>query len=618
MNNKTIQTADINSRVHQLPVMFLGIRGIESLHEEYTRLLESIYTYSDSIAHSANVAAAIKGNDFQGDLQRLKSIKQYTDEGQTSNPVDDYVHETLKAGIPSGETAVHIVNTIGDSTVSLRNQNYLSQKWGPLLKTYIGHTPEIKDLNRAQYSRSDISRIPHEWKVSNARLIFHPTTSFAFEMHPEHGFKFIGQYQSDDIKQNSLFEKASIIHNRKNLFEHYQPYSLPAIKQYTSDSTTLNQYLYKKHGGKLEQGPDTYRGVPFSSIEERAKQLSENISSVPAPTHLNDFYVYTGIHSENDPEHTGVTNENGHYIFHNPAFTSTSIDRATAYEFARKKRHDEFPGGSVRDVLKIRVPGGYPNGFFVEPHTEYEGEEEYLLDKGHNFVVNPKPRYYAVNNTIHREWDAEIHPLHLDLTKPFHEMSRHEKINALLHPDAKQEHLREGAGDQDFDVVTAAAKHPNTPHDVLMRLSESPNYKTRVSAFRNTSFPKEIAFKEAGKANVSAAHGMSMRPDLTEHEKNSMCMLSPLLSKHMAKRSDLTQAQANMLYEKHNNEIHEYLSSNIHVHPDVLEKLVNSPDTAVRSNLALNPAINDRTFNLIRNDSNSTVAFNTKHNPKSY
>ena len=117
-----------------------------------------------------------------------------------------------------------------------------------------------------------------------------------------------------------------------------------------------------------------------------------------------DLDVYTGI--RNAPK----TDENGHA--HLPGYTSTSLDRHMAQEFAHGKSESDNT-----HILHIKLPAGSHAASLhhigrpdeKEEDEHYEHEHEIMMARGYTIKVNPKPTIHTDSEDVnHHIWHATV------------------------------------------------------------------------------------------------------------------------------------------------------------------------------------------------------------------
>lgn len=156
------------------------------------------------------------------------------------------------------------------------------------------------------------------------------------------------------------------------------------LRSYTGSSTSLNRYLWEK-----KKNP-----AHISEYDEgESKKLTDILKTAPAAK--EDFYVYTGVNPNKNKIEKGD--------LHIPAFTSASTKDFVASDFSSKyhtiedhtDENGELTSQKVHHILKIHVKKGQQVGAYIAPHSIYEDEHEFLINKNH---------------TIHLSGDYEDHP----------------------------------------------------------------------------------------------------------------------------------------------------------------------------------------------------------------
>jgi len=126
--------------------------------------------------------------------------------------------------------------------------------------------------------------------------------------------------------------------------------------------------------------------------------------------------VYTGIRSK--PK----TDSNGHA--HLPGYTSASLDKSIAHEFAENKADEN--NSKESHVLRIDLPKGSkaasldhikPDKNSAYAHDEYDREHEILMHRGHTIKIHPTPEVTTTPyGMTHHVWHASVvshNPQHL-------------------------------------------------------------------------------------------------------------------------------------------------------------------------------------------------------------
>jgi hypothetical protein len=201
-----------------------------------------------------------------------------------------------------------------------------------------------------------------------------------------------------NISEDKNGEEHSDLHDR--LVAHHKNYDehdLTAIKNYTDDSYNLNRYLHRKHNDETTQ--DRY-----PEHELHAKMMDKAVTTHKAP---EDFHVYSGLRKS--PEHNLPKDGNVHL----PAYTSTSLSKSTARQFARGDADSKHANNTVastsfppKHILHIHIPEGH-HGAYVDHHSENQGEEEYILPRDTKLHIHHTPEYDKKHHSM--IWHA--HPI---------------------------------------------------------------------------------------------------------------------------------------------------------------------------------------------------------------
>lgn len=635
---KTLQSKDINSSVSELPTLQVNIRDdvpkiqgdIASDDRDYVRinqkknLTEAVEYTSDHLneVHRIANAAGYGTDDYHEHLERLhKNVPAFVPENKTHNAVDNYIYELLKRGRPSGAVVAHIHDAMHteDPEIDYKdnnsNQKYLATKYKQFLSKHASDEQSIKYPHEAAYTRDELNAIPQNFNPVGLRLLKHVPSGHFYEYHPTEGLKFIahadeGSYNKD-LEEPTDHEELS-----QKLHEEYEPYESKHVTQYTSDSAPMNRFHFLDHHGHIDSDTEQILGKSLDEIKETSHGVSNHIKVTPHPTHLPEFHVYTGLFGANNP-HTQATHrdENGKLLFHVPAFTSTSLNLSVAQDFAKKKQDDTL-NREFTDVLKIKLPGGYHHGVFAKPHSEHENEDEFLLDKGHTFKLNPEPTYHVHNKRIVRMWDAEVHHKDSDLSRPLHELSsRSEKLDRLMHPDVSEKDVGLAQYDADTSVRAAAAKHPKVSSIGLDFLAKDRSRKVRAAAMLNPNLSHKQMYDSL--SDVESAKTLASRADVPPHIVNRLVNHSEQEVKAaVAKRHDLSSDEVGHLISNGDDSVMESLAGNKTLHPDLLHEFRNHSNRKVRMALANNPSAKEVTLRHMQYDESGSVANAANYNIK--
>lgn len=166
-----------------------------------------------------------------------------------------------------------------------------------------------------------------------------------------------------------------------------------ALRSYTKeDHRAFNKALYR--------GDDL-----IGSHEELDKYISQALSQerYQAP---HDFILHTGV--KQDLREYPVEKKTGLIHVRTPAYTSTSFSREIAHEFARE-HYDLTPDGlrTHMHVVHLHAPEG-THGYYMEGLTANENEHEFLLHKGAQWVLHPKPDIEKQGNVTTHFWHGKL------------------------------------------------------------------------------------------------------------------------------------------------------------------------------------------------------------------
>lgn len=632
---KTLHSDDINQHIHELPEIQAHIRdeipkiqGDISDDDEYIRIgkkpVEEAYDRDTSQETQRIASYAVEGKDYDKELEAVhKNVPQYIPEGHTSNAYDNYIYDVLKRGKPNGETVAHIHDVIyGSSDVPevenyggmnrYHNQKYLADKWEPLLYHHAKKKQSVFDAKDATYTKEELDRIPQTFTPMGLRLLHHTDSGHVYEMHPTEGLNYISSKFASEYSTvpNTGHEQTDL---SDKLHDHYRYDRSPAVTQYTVDSAPINRFHHLVHNGKLGN-TQTIVGMSVDDIPGVSDKISEHFRTAVPPTHFQDFHVYTGLYGESNPMTQSThKDEHGNLIFHNPSFTSTSTDENTAQEFAKTKADSSY-GHRVSDVFKIRIPGGYPHGAFIRPISDHADENEFLLDKGHTFKVNPNPTHMVTNNKIVRVWDAELHHHDVNENVPFEQHHRNEKLDLLLHPDVKSETIERAAKDEDPAVRAFAAKHSRLQPETLKQLAVDESPRVRQASMLNPHVPHQLMQDTI--ADPANAVAIAQRKDLPAHVVDQLVNHDfESVNSEVAKRHDLSGEHIGQLIKTGGNSVMKSLAGNVSLHPDLLHEFRDHPDVEVRSALAGNTSIRHDTAAHLYEEPNVLVWKKAGKNP---
>lgn len=625
---KVVPDKEIESMVHELPVLDLGIhsqeiRSDDPKYYEYVpkhtndnkNPLKEFWALQESTDHSdeqyhADVAAAAE-NKFSDHLSAIDDTDPGTD---VAKATDSYIHDYLKRGKPTGKDALHIHDLIS-KIPRIYHKQVIGHKWTPILNKYAAQPPLNNNTEETHLSLDDVNKVGDNLKPVTGKIVQHTSSDSFYELHHD-GIRYLGTGYGQFIPPMTAF-RAKIDQNTPHLDarlnKHYADYPNSHIRQYTEQSVGVNRYLHKIHAGHQYHDDDTVFGQTIPHIKELHQGITDYIKNVPPKHNNKDFYVYTGMYQESRPDMGEHKDEEGNYLFHNPGFTSTSLDKTTAMDFARSK-HVKDLTTPVYDVMRIKVKGGYPKGAYVKPHSDHPHENEYLLDAGHTFKIRPEPKYFMHDNKMIRQWDATLHhETHPSL--PYEAADKQTKILRMLDDHAHPSELAKGAADEHPDVRAAAAKHPNLEIHHMEKLMDDEVSKVRSAVKSNPSLPHHLMDKAIETDDVSNS-GLAENKNILEKHKQALIKSGfDSVQASFAHRDDLEHHHFAGLIEHGGIATHAALAINHHTPHEVLDEYVYHSDSRVRHALALNPNVSRMAITQLSHDGSALVRTTARAHP---
>lgn len=623
---RTILSADINDNLDVIPEMIAGIGkpSAYSLMSNKKSLTEAFGNeYSDELSKENHriVSHAIQGENYHEDIERLhKNVRPYIQEGEHSNVEDNYIYDTLKGGKPSADKVLHVLDIMDERNNgwNTANSRYLKQKWEPFLDTHVRERPLITKVQDANYKLEELQQVPKKLSFDKFRVVMHHSRH-KFEVHPTLGLRYVGRSYAEKFGE-AMDERSRdtrhYLNTDAHLTEHYSKFPHDHIKEYTLDSGPLNRYLhnvvgYANHGDNPRYEPE--------NLERMSNSISEHFQSIPHPTHTGDFHVYTGLSSMANPKTTEVTDEHGHKLLHSKGFVSTSLSMPVAESFSFSKHDVDLPERAPGDLLKIRIPGGYPHGAYVRSQSHHSHEFEYLLDKNHTFKIHPEPTYHVAEGKIIRTWNAEIHPRDSLKNREWNAINTNEKVGMALNPDAPEHILSRAATDSSQSVRAAAAKHPNLPEYHLEHLASSPIGAVRHAAMTNPKLPAHLEDMAFSHFDIAAMRGLATKPNLSEATKTRLVNVDhKSVNRALASRTDLSEEHLNKLVQTEDPETRHILAKNVSIKPHHVESLMDDWSHETLKSLAQNPALTKEQINTLEDHSNETIRHLARNNPKKW
>lgn len=623
---KHISSKDLDSHVKELDTIQVGIRD-DQPKDEFVRIKPDVPEKEDlkeSYDEIEGIAKyAVRGNDYHEDLEAVhKNVPKNPHFTPAERNVrDSLIHDILKKGKPDGETASRVFDIISkadnDSGRTL-NKLYLQTKWKPLIDQHAEKwVPKHESLDDAAMSKEEINSIPKSYSLDNGRYLIHDTGT-VFYKHPTKGIMYVGGHipKGHEYAKNRGMADTHNESTRQSLHAHYEQFDPdPAVKHYSEGSGTTNTYLHKKHVDEHAANQSIPPHLTLDDVTEHIDGVSNFIKNTQHQTHMPDFHVYTGMYVQSNPETAHHKDEDGNLIVHNPSFTSTSLNRKVALSFAGLKRQDGYEH-PIRDVMKIRVPGGYPLGAYIAPHSSHEDEQEYLLDKAHSFKIKPTPKMYIHDQNPYREWEAELH--HHTPEGDFDKMNKVDKVLSVIHPDAKPEHLHAAVHDSSIEVQAAAAKHPRLSPELQHHIFDNGSTRVLESLLINPNLDHGLLNKAISEDGPEAK-AIARRKNLSQEHISKLANSNYFsVQAEVAKRPDLSHEHFADLAKTENDSVHLALASNTKTPGELLDGLANHPKDAIRQAVAKNSEAPVDTLRKLASDTDSNIRYHAKWNPVNF
>lgn len=632
--------------VKELPVVELGIHSYEkrrpmTLDEDYTIILREEKTepieieklfedvIADAFDQAARVISFFPKDDYHGALKSLHtSITPYIPPGQTENHVDNYIHEKLKQGVPDAHGVLHVLNAIDDGSPiagkDLHQRDYLTNKYSAFLGKYAAMPKKkITTLTDFSFTPGEARNIPEGLSPRGIAFAHSRVPGHRFQLIPRKNiFRYIG------IKHSDANYKELAEDTHEELHEHLSAVTFnkkdPNIIRYTEDSSPYNKLLHLVHTSQPTGA--TVFGRDVNELEDISNAITSQFDNeTQFATHTKSFPVFSGMYSRVDPEGSStVKDEHGNLLYHNPGFTSTSISHNIADGFAKNKSNPEYKH-TIRDIMKIQIPGGYPHGRYLGLNSAHSDEYEYLIDKGQTFRLHPQPKIYPLGATLVREWKAElVDRKDTDEEFSWQDKSARNKIQLLISKNAKPEHLIAGANDPSTSVRAAAAKHPDLPDAEHRKLASDSAASVRQAAMLRPNLSHEIIDEKLKQEDLPAlkhiaAHASNLS---TMHRKALANHQYPSVAAQFATRSDLTDSEQEDLVNSDPTDpkVHTELAKNRNVHQFVLHKLSQYPfSQSIREHVAKNPTTHRDILDRMIGDTvnnNSSIRTYAENNPQ--
>lgn len=179
-----------------------------------------------------------------------------------------------------------------------------------------------------------------------------------------------------------------------------------ALHAYTVKSKEINEHLHRRHAGIK------FGGFGEMAAEKKAQALDKAFENVkPSP---EDYHTYSGIRF--NPEdiikdqkkgqgRIGAelkSDEEDHIKAHLPAFTSTSISPHRAQSFSKRDTD------GYHHIIKFRIPKGSKHAAHISGISNFNTEQESLLNRGRNIRVHKTPEVSESPAGKVKIWHAEF------------------------------------------------------------------------------------------------------------------------------------------------------------------------------------------------------------------
>lgn len=210
------------------------------------------------------------------------------------------------------------------------------------------------------------------------------------------------RFDENPYDRNDPTHVALTTHHDLNAVKKNHPKTYNAIQEYSKASKELNEDMVGAH---REMKTPEFTKKRSEKIHNGLRHYFDDLSR---PTDIPvEVYSGTGVH---DPEETFKTNKG---TLHTPSYTSTSINKNTAYKFANAQGKEGEATKGLH-IVKFNIPNGYKKGLYIGHHSHRADENELLLDKGQtwklkkhtHFVHKPNKNWATGRPDVHL-WEVE-------------------------------------------------------------------------------------------------------------------------------------------------------------------------------------------------------------------
>lgn len=216
------------------------------------------------------------------------------------------------------------------------------------------------------------------------------------EAYGDHGpaFQHLGSYL-DAHENHHLGNHLEEVHSKlDHKLEDWQKHpQKDHLFKYSTNSADLNRYHINKASGQaLSHQESEHEKYTSSRHEEHTKHLDKALKKSKLK---HDLHVYHGLKGW----HPGDEARKGNGHIRLPSYTSTSIDKSIAANFANTADHR-----GEKHILHIHMKKGQ-HGHYLGSHSDFSNEKEMLLPRGTILKVHPK----STKHGSVRVWHATVH-----------------------------------------------------------------------------------------------------------------------------------------------------------------------------------------------------------------
>lgn len=422
MTDKIIENAYLrmlrsrkNATIKQsLPVAFDGKHDdlYENLNEDASDLhskLQPQYPDTSKFFHLASTEATLAEKHDA----RKNKIGHSTDpavaesERHIDSLIDEHLHDPLvsvKVGKAIEErSALH-------PSVGFDHKSELQKRYGYVLGRHADTSlPQAEDGHQTRFTESELEHHHKKGYIPYGNGIFrHADAPLWVNANFQHKDGNYVQVRGEnakkmaDIKRSPEYAQVLSDHTKLSRMKLDPSHSSEPISTYTHESSELNRQLIERH----------MHGSPIEpENRSHSSALSETINGSDKPGH--DFGAYTGLSKRINLQNIMEQHKDKPTVaVHFPAFTSTSLSKQIAEDFAGKKQDTKpYLKNGVMEVLHMKIPANHKRGMYVDHMSDNPGEYEYLLDKSHVVhIPQQEPMYEFKHGNATRHYSGHVLP----------------------------------------------------------------------------------------------------------------------------------------------------------------------------------------------------------------